>query len=184
MPATGSTTLKLHPGAVFPDIDVYGLNDETVRLGQPAQGTDWQIVMVYRGQHCALCTDYLNHLEGFRQRLFDIGVDLVAVSADKKPQLQKHLEKLTVRFPLCYGLTEQQMKKLGLYISTPRSEKENNHPFAEPGLFIINDEGVLHVVAVSNNPFVRPDAEGVVSGLEWIRNPDNHYPIRGTYRTD
>jgi hypothetical protein len=39
----------------------------------------------------------------------------------------------------------------------------------------------VHVTDISNNPFVRPDLEQLLSGLKWIRNPDNHYPIRGTY---
>ena len=37
------------------------------------------------------------------------------------------------------------------------------------------------VVDLSNNPFARPDLEVFVSGLEWIRAPENNYPIRGTY---
>jgi hypothetical protein len=39
----------------------------------------------------------------------------------------------------------------------------------------------VQVVDLSNNPFARPDLEVLVSGLEWIRSPDNNYPIRGTY---
>lgn len=72
------------------------------------------------------------------------------------------------------------MKSLGLYISHPRSEQETDHPFAEPGLYVINEHGTLQVVDISNNPFVRPDLENLVSGLEWIRK--NDYPIRGTYK--
>ena len=71
------------------------------------------------------------------------------------------------------------MQQLGLYISDPRSPKETDHPFAEPGLFVVNVQGTLQVVDISNNPFVRPDLKTLVSGLKWIRNPDNNYPIRG-----
>jgi hypothetical protein len=28
---------------------------------------------------------------------------------------------------------------------------------------------------------VRPELEALVSGLEWIRHPENNHPIRGTY---
>lgn len=73
------------------------------------------------------------------------------------------------------------MKTLGVYISIPGSDKETNHHFAEPAMFVVNEHGNLHVVDLSNNPFVRPDLEQLASGLEWIRNPNNHYPIRGTY---
>jgi hypothetical protein len=43
----------------------------------------------------------------------------------------------------------------------------------------VNSEGKLHVVDISNNPFVRPELQSLISGLDWIRNPANNYPIRG-----
>ncbi len=65
--------------------------------------------------------------------------------------------------------------------SIPRSAKETDHNFAEPGLLVINSDGEVQVVDLSNNPFARPDLEVLVSGLEWIRKPENNYPIRGTF---
>lgn len=81
-----------------------------------------------------MCTKYLNLLESFKDRLFQNKVDLIAVSADSKEQLERQLEKLDVSFPIYYGLTLEQMQELGVYISVTRSEKETNHNFAEPGL--------------------------------------------------
>lgn len=175
-----NTTPKLHAGSKFPKIEVKDLDRNTIRLGKPIEGTDWQMVVVYRGKHCPMCTKYLNKLESYKQRLFDNKVDLVAVSGDSKEQLEKHLQHLDISYQIYHSLSEEQMKMLGLYISVPRSEEETDHNFAEPGLFVVNEEGKLHVVDISNNPFVRPYAESLVSGLEWIRNPENNYPIRGT----
>ncbi|UTW45699.1 redoxin family protein [bacterium SCSIO 12696] len=171
---------KLPAGSIFPPLQVKDLNDNNVTLGKPQQGASWQLVLVYRGRHCPLCTKYLNQLESYRDRLLQNGVDVVAVSGDSKAQLQAHLSKLQVSFALCYGLTQEQMQTLGLYISIPRSAEETDHNFAEPGLFVINEEGAIQVIDISNNPFVRPELEALISGLEWIRNPDNNYPIRGT----
>lgn len=172
---------KIKAGASFPSLQVQGLDGNAAELGEPANGADWKMVVVYRGQHCPLCTKFLNQLEGFRQALLDTGVDLAAVSGDSREQLESHLERLSVGFPLYFGLTIEQMKTLGVYISIPRSEKETDHPFPEPGLFVINADRQVQVVDISNNPFVRPELEALVSGLAWIRNPDNNYPIRGTY---
>lgn len=174
------TSEKLHAGSRFPSVAVYNLRDELVDIAKPSGATDWQMVVVHRGQHCPMCTKFLNALAGFRQRLLDIGIDIAVVSADSKAQLQDHLQKLTINFPVYYGLTMQQMRTLGLYISLPRSAQETDHNFAEPGLFIVNEEGNLQVVDISNNPFSRPSLEILVSGLEWIRAPENNYPIRGT----
>ena len=175
-------TSKLHAGSDFPAVNAMDQNDESTNISIPTGNSDWHMLVVYRGRHCPLCTKYLNQLAGYRQRLLDIGVDIAAVSADSREQLEDHKERLDVNFPLYYGLSQEQMQELGLYISIPRSEKETDHNFAEPGLFVINTEGQLQVVDISNNPFVRPDLESLVSGLEWIRNPENNYPIRGTYK--
>ena len=175
-------TEKLHAGAEFPPLSAYDSDEKLVDISKPAGGSDWKMVVVYRGRHCPLCTKFLNGLSGFRQRLLDIGIDVAAVSADSKEQLNEHMERLDVNFPLFYGLSLEQMQNLGVYISIPRSEKETDHSFAEPGLFVINGSGSVQVVDISNNPFARPDLEVFVSGLEWIRAPENNYPIRGTYR--
>jgi peroxiredoxin len=173
---------KIEAGSPFPKISLQSLDGGTAEIGQPTGDTDWKMVVVYRGRHCPLCTKYLNQLETYKQQLLDNRIDLVAVSADSKSQLESHLEKLHVSFPLCYGLTIEQMEELGLYISIPRSDKETDHPFAEPGLFVINDKGQVQVVDISNIPFVRPELEALVAGLGRIKDPENDYPIRGTYR--
>ena len=174
-------TSKLHAGAEFQPLPVRNGQDEVVDISKPTGDADWQMVVVYRGRHCPLCTKFLNNLAGFRQRLQDIGIDIAAVSADSKEQMEEHLGRLDVNFPFHFGLTIEQMQELGLYISIPRSEQETDHNFPEPGLFLVNGEGRLQVVDISNNPFARPDLEVFVSGLEWIRAPENNYPIRGTY---
>ncbi len=175
-------TQKLHAGTEFQALTATAQDNTVVDISKPTGASDWQMVVVYRGRHCPLCTKFLNSLAGFRQRLLDIGIDIAAVSADSKEQLDDHLTRLDVNFPLFYGLTLEQMQDLGLYISVPRSEKETDHNFAEPGLFVINTDGKVQVVDISNNPFARPDLEVFVSGLEWIRKPENNYPVRGTYQ--
>lgn len=176
------TSTKLKAGDAFPHITVKTHDGKDVTLGQPAEGTDWQMIVVYRGRHCPLCTKYLNELEAYKERFFKNKVDLIAVSADSKEQMEDQLQKLKVSYPIYYGLSLEQMEALGVYISVPRSEKETDHNFAEPGLFVVNESGNLHVVDISNNPFVRPELEQLASGLEWIRDPNNDYPIRGTYK--
>ena len=175
-------TNKLHAGAKFPEVKATLLSGEKVLLSQPNGDKDWKLVLVYRGKHCPLCTKYLNELEQYTQSLYDVGVDIVAVSGDSKEQLENHMEELNVSFPMAYGLTQEQMQKLGLYISIPRSEKETDHNFSESGLFVINQDGNIQVIDISNNPFVRPSLSELISGVNWIRNPENNYPIRGTFR--
>ncbi|WP_367990237.1 peroxiredoxin-like family protein [Vibrio sp. NTOU-M3] len=175
------TTNKFEAGGLFPSITLPTFNGGSIELGSPSQPADWRLVVVYRGKHCPLCTRYLNELQELKERFLKLGIDIVAVSADSQAQVAAHMEKLSVNFPIAYGLSIEQMKTLGLYISSPRSEQETDHPFSEPGIFVVNDKGQVQVIDISNGPFVRPDLTTLLAGLEFIRNPENNYPIRGTY---
>lgn len=128
------TTHKFIAGDVFPTIQLPTLDNNLINLSEPQNGADWKLVVVYRGKHCPLCTRYLNELETLKSRFLELGVDIVAVSADSEAQLTSHMTQLSVNFPIAYGLTIEQMQVLGLYISEPRSEQETDHIFAEPGL--------------------------------------------------
>lgn len=173
-------TKKLRAGSQFPEIQVHKISGETTALGKPDNGHDWKLVVVYRGKHCPICTKYLNQLETVKKSFYDAGVDIIAISADSKEQLESHLaEKIDIDFPIAYGLTVEQMNELGLYISDPRSEKETDHPFAEPATFVINTDGNIQIIDISNAPFARPELEALANGLSFIR--ENDYPIRGTH---
>ena len=172
---------KFKAGDSFPEITLKNINGDETTLGKPQYGMDWQMVVVYRGRHCPLCVRYLKQIEAIKQKFYDLNIDIIATSGDSEAQAQDMLSKVSVIFPLTYGLSIEQMKQLGLYISNPRSPQETDHPFSEPGLFVVNDKGQVQVVDISNAPFARPELEALVSGLEFIRNPENNYPIRGTY---
>lgn len=172
-------TQKIRAGSQFPDIQVPMLDGEMKTLGKPENGHDWKLVVVYRGKHCPICTKYLNQLETVKSSFADAGVDIIAVSGDSKQQLEAHLEELDISFPIAYGLTVEQMNTLGLYISDPRSEKETDHPFAEPGVFVINAKEEIQIIDISNAPFARPELEALANGLSFVRK--NDYPIRGTH---
>lgn len=187
-------TNKLRAGTQFPRVTATLLNGETVELGKPRADNvsnaqpAWQMVVVYRGQHCPICSSYLTGLKELVSTLAETSIDVIAVSADSKEQLETQLNRKdahhidTPNFPIAYGLSIEAMQQLGVYISNPRNEQETNHPFAEPALFVINDKNEVQIVDYSNVPFARPDLSSVVGGLQWIRNPENDYPIRGTYQ--
>ena len=172
---------KFKAGDEFPEITLPKVGGGELTLGQPSGGHDWQMVVVYRGKHCPLCTKYLTRLEQLKESFFETGVDVVAVSADGEAKASSHVSKMGLSFPVAYDLSIVQMQTLGLYISHPRSPQETDKPFAEPGIYVINDEGQVQVTDISNAPFARPELEPFASGIGFIRDPKNNYPIRGTY---
>jgi peroxiredoxin len=178
---TTMATNKYRAGDQFPAIKLPTLGSDKITLGTPQGDSDWRMVVIYRGKHCPLCTRYLNEIEKRKADFLQLGIDIAAVSADSEAQVRAHMVDLTVSYPIAYGLSVEQMQQLGLYISHPRSPQETDHPFAEPGLFVINSQGQVQVLDISNGPFVRPELDVLLSGLGFIRNPENNYPIRGTY---
>jgi peroxiredoxin len=166
---------KLKAGAEFPDLSISKVGGGEIALGK--QGT-WQLVVVYRGKHCPLCRKYLKNLDGLLDDFRAIETEVVAISADPKEKAESEMVEEGWRFPVGYDLSPDEMRRLGLYISEPRSSQETDRPFPEPGLFVINPEGQAHIIDISNAPFARPDLQGVLSGLKFIR--DKSYPIRGT----
>lgn len=172
---------KLTAGDTFPEMTVDRLGGGELRLGAPSDGKDWQMVVVYRGKHCPICTRYLGELNDALPDLNKLGIDVVAVSADPSAKAEEHVSPLSLNFDVGYGLTIDQMRTLGLYISNPRSAQETDRPFSEPGLFVINEKGTLQLIDISNAPFARPDVNSLKMGLGFIRDPKNNYPIRGTY---
>ena len=144
---------------------------------EPASEFGWRILVVYRGKHCPLCKAYLDTLNEMRTDFESSGIRIAAVSADPQGKAETQVAECGWTFPVGYDLSLPQMKKLGLYISEPRSRQETDRPFSEPALFVINPEGNIQIVDISNAPFARPDLKSLLKGLQFIIS--NNYPIRG-----
>ena len=137
----------------------------------------WTMLFVYRGRHCPRCKRYLGKLD---DALADwtSKMDVVVVSGDTKEKAQADRDEFGWSFDLGYGLTEPQMRALGLYVSEPLSDAETTENFAEPGAFAIRPDGTLMLVDISNGPAARPDLEELLDGMTF--NIENNRPVRGT----
>lgn len=167
--------MKLAAGAAFPDIRVARLGGGEIA---PAAMPGWRLVVVYRGKHCPLCKPYLSGLDKLMEEYQAAGVAVAAVSADPAAKAEADVQEFGWRFPVGIDLSVEQMKALGLYVSQPRSEQETDRPFAEPAVFLINPEGRVQIVDISNAPFARPDLAMVLRGAKFVQ--EKGYPIRGT----
>lgn len=137
----------------------------------------WSILFVYRGKHCPRCKRYLNKLNAALGD-WNAKMDVIVVSGDTKEKALADRAEFGWDFDLCYGMTEAQMRDLGLYVSDPLSEAETTTRFAEPGTFALQPDGTLMLVDISNGPASRPDLEELLDGM--IFNIDNNRPVRGT----
>ena len=171
----------LQAGQGFPTINVSKLGGGSLKPGKPEGNCDWQLIVVYRGKHCPLCTRYLQTLNELVPDFNALGVDVIAVSADSERRAKVQLADVNPDYAVGYDLSIEQMRELGLYISSPRLGMDAERPFAEPGLFIVNEEGNLQMIDISNVPFARPDLKAVLMGIKFYRGLDGEYPINGSY---
>lgn len=162
------------PGKAMPSLLLSTLEAGSIDLADKG----WKLVVVYRGAHCPICKKYLTELERLRERYLDNGIEPIAISADQAERARPFIAETGFSGTVGVGLSIEQMKLLGVYISDPRSPEEAPAPFAEPAIFVTNADGGLQFVDKSNAPFVRPELEKVLEGIEFVRG--NDYPIRGT----
>ena len=110
---------KTPAGSRFPAIKVSKLGGGELTLGAPQGGYEWQMVVVYRGKHCPMCTSYLKELETLLPEYHALGVDVVAVSADPEAKANDQIALVRPSYPVGYDLSLDQMHELGLYVSDP-----------------------------------------------------------------
>ena len=171
-------TAKPTAGDPLPSITLPTVGGSEIRVTQPLSEDRWRMLVVYRGKHCPICKGYLSSLEALVPRFAEIGVDVVALSGDPRAKAEAQAAEGALTFPIAYGLSVEQMRSLGLYVSEPRSPQETDQPFPEPGLFVVRSDSRTQIIDISNAPFARPDLNSILSGLSFIRK--NDYPIRGT----
>ncbi|MEH6738568.1 MAG: redoxin domain-containing protein [Sulfitobacter sp.] len=167
---------KPEAGSLLPKISVDKLDGGTLEIG----GTKdrYTLFVVYRGKHCGRCKRYLN---GLQTRVADweaAGFDVVVVSADTKSKAEQDVAEFGWNFDIGYGLTEEQMQKLGVYISDPLSPDETDRRFSEPAVFCVRPDGVIQIVCLSNGPAARPDLDELLDGMKF--NIEHKRPARGT----
>ncbi len=167
---------KLGAGAPVPAITLDRVGGDKVTIGG-ARGA-WQLVVVYRGKHCPICKRYLTGLKDLVEGYKAASTEVVAVSGDPREKADAFAAEIQANFPVGYALSIADMRRLGLYVSNPRSPQETDRPFAEPGLIVVNPNGDAQIVDISNAPFARPDLAAILNGLKFIQ--EKGYPIRGT----
>ena len=80
-------------------------------------------------------------------------------------------------FPVACGLTEDNMRSLGLYVSDPKDYQPQKHRFSEPAYFLLTGDNIIKYVCVSSHPMGgRVNIDALLMGIAWSeqelqRNP-------------
>lgn len=162
-------------GDQMPVIEMPLVKGGTVTIGSTRD--KHMLFVVYRGKHCPRCKRYLNGLEERLSAWQDAGLDVVVTSADPLEKAQADLAEFGWTFDLAYGLSEDQMREIGVYITDPLSPDETDRRFAEPAVYCLRPDGVIQIVSLSNGPAARPDLDELLDGMKF--NIAKNRPARG-----
>lgn len=136
------------------------------------------MVEFYRGYHCPRCKVHLLDLDHKVARFKERGADVIAISMDPEDRAVKTKQEWGLgNLTVGYGLTEDQARAWGLYISDAFQTKETTR-FSEPGFFLVRSDGTLYSAVVNSTPFFRHSFADVMEALDMIAARD--YPPRGT----
>ena len=170
-----TTSNKPAAGQPFPILNVNMTSGEIATVGTP--GERWQLVVVYRGKHCGRCKKYLNILENMKGEWAAADFDVITFSADSLEKAQADISEFSWSFPVGFGLTETDMRRMGVYVSDPLSPDEADGRFSEPAVFVLRPDATIQIAAISNGPSARPDLAELLDGMIFTIN--NQKPARG-----
>ena len=167
---------QLLPGQVFPAVDLPKVGGGRL-TNASFDGVFFTALNVYRGLHCPRCRRQLEDFVAHRDALEAAGIKVVSISTDPKDRAEQAVAEWGLgEMPVGYGLTVEQARELGLFISETIREAEPAF-FAESGLFMIQEDGILWGSIINSFPFMRPTAEMILDAAKTRRDRD--YPPRG-----
>jgi len=171
----------LTPRKEVADFSVTLMDGSTWTLSEQ-KPENFTMVVVYRGYHCPLCSMYLPKLKKIADGLAERGVNLLVTSSDPKDRAEKAQAEWDIEgLPLSYGLSVEDARKVGLYISasigTTSTGVVEPDLFAEPALLLIKPDQTLYFADIQTMPFLRPDLSGLLANLDFIVSKG--YPARG-----
>lgn len=168
----------IKPADPFPPIEFKMMSGETERLSDNTGR--WTVLVVYRGDHCPRCKTYVARLHELAAAYAEREVDLRLASMDPENVARRTIEENGWTLPVAHSLSVAECQQLSVYLTDHEDGAELSGPYAEPGLYLINPEGLTQVIATSNSPSVRPDLEVVLDGI--IGTQDRNLPIRGLHQ--
>jgi peroxiredoxin len=177
-----STTTQLpaahgvRPTQCAPDLTVPLLSGGTYRLSDQRPKL-FTMVVFFRGLHCPVCRAQLSELERRLDEIEESGIEVIAVSGETRERTTTLAEEWKLeRLPLGYGLSEEQMRAWGLFISHGINENEPAL-FNEPGLFLISPDHTVYYESILSMPVGRPRLGDLLGGIHYWTSHD--YPARG-----
>jgi peroxiredoxin len=115
----------LKPREEVPELTLKQINGESWFIAKAAEADFMTLLVFYRGYHCPVCKSYIPQLEKLWKQFEELGVKVVAASSDSKERAEKTYKEWGLdKLKLAYGLSIEDARKWGLYVSHAIKEEE------------------------------------------------------------
>ena len=145
------------------EVDLVGGGRFRLAAETPARFT---LLLFYRGLHCQRCKGNLGEIDRMLPEFASRGVGVAAVSCDSRERAEQSQRDWAIaRLRLGYGLAIDVARDWGLYIS--RAIRDDETPiFAEPGTFLVEPDGRLHLAVVNSITRMRPYPRDILDTID------------------
>lgn len=171
-------------GEKLPDITLKN-SDKTMFNLNEAVSKQPTLLIFFRGGWCPYCNQQLGDLQKIKGELNEIGVQIIAVSADKPEILMDPAKEHDLSYTLLSDNAMTAAKKLGIAFKVGNAtiekyidygidlEKDSgydHHLLPVPAAFLIDTEGVINFSYVNPNYKVRVNSEVVLAAAKAMLN--------------
>ncbi|MDA1349102.1 MAG: redoxin domain-containing protein [Chloroflexi bacterium] len=118
------------------------------------------VLLVYRGNWCSYC---MRHLKRYQEKLLELeelGVQVIAASADTQESAQAAAVESGITFPLAYGVTEEAIAGLD-----PWWTDDHHGHYVHPIELLVLRGGTVFGSMYASGPVGRMDVEEVLTSV-------------------
>ena len=169
-----------HPkvGDVIPDVAVKTTEGKPLNL-RAAVASQPAVIVFYRGGWCPYCSQHLSALKGIDQKLKDMGLQLLAISADQPAVVAEFARQKDLNYTLLSDHTMEAAQAFKITFEVPQAvvlkyknsygidleaaSGKKHHLLPHPGIFIVDTEGVVQFAHVNVDYKVRLQPETILA---------------------
>lgn len=156
----------LHPGDLFPDLDITQVGGEVLHLPNHFEGR-WGVVIFNRGSWCPFCNAQLSAFQRLLDKLTEFNAGVVSLSVDDEDTTRALIEKYRLTFPIGHSGDAEQIAALtGAFVNA------EPHYLQATG-FVLDPIGRVVVSVYSSGAIGRVTPE---DALGLIRYAQDHAP--------
>ncbi len=167
----------LQMGDTIPDFSLRAIDGNTIQLSDLHE-SEFLILNFYRGGWCPYCNMELRAYERLKKNFEELGVNIVAISAEISQLAAQTVQKNNISFPVLTDVDAQFMKKVGIVFKLNEKTKKDyvsfgmdftqihgneNYELPVPAIYVINKDMEIVFVHFEADYMTRIEPEQVLS---------------------